>query len=64
MREERMYDLTPDAKFKPKKLWNVTHEEGAKILAETISELSGFYVKAAQIVAARGKRLQSSVRSF
>jgi hypothetical protein len=36
------------------KLWTSKHKEGAQKLADTISEMKGFYVKAAQIIASRG----------
>mmetsp|Transcript_19168 Transcript_19168/g.34770 ORF Transcript_19168/g.34770 Transcript_19168/m.34770 type:complete len:158 (-) Transcript_19168:470-943(-) len=36
------------------RVWNYTHEKGAQQLADIISDLKGFYVKAAQIVATRG----------
>lgn len=34
-------------------LWHIQHQDGAKKMKHTINELKGFYVKAAQIVAAR-----------
>ena len=34
-------------------LWHIQHEDGAARIKHTISNLKGFYVKAAQIVAAR-----------
>ena len=34
-------------------LWNEQHKDGAQKLAETISDLKGFYVKTAQIISAR-----------
>lgn len=36
-----------------KKLWDAQHEDGAAKLAETITNLKGFYVKTAQIISAR-----------
>ena len=35
------------------KMWNAQHEDGAQKLAETITDLKGFYVKTAQIISAR-----------
>ena len=35
------------------KLWDAQHEDGAQKLAETITDLKGFYVKTAQIISAR-----------
>lgn len=35
------------------KLWDAQHTDGAAKLAETITELKGFYVKTAQIISAR-----------
>lgn len=35
------------------KLWNDQHEDGAQKIAETITELKGFYVKTAQIISQR-----------
>ena len=34
-------------------LWDAQHEDGAKKLADTITELKGFYVKTAQIISSR-----------
>lgn len=34
-------------------LWDAQHQDGAKKLAETITELKGFYVKTAQIISSR-----------
>jgi len=35
------------------RLWNNQHEDGAKKLCEVVTELKGFYVKTAQIIASR-----------
>jgi aarF domain-containing kinase len=35
------------------KLWDAQHEDGARRLAETITDLKGFYVKTAQIISTR-----------
>lgn len=43
-------------------IWNSTHVEGAKKLAGTISDMKGFYVKAAQIVAMRGTWMSTGCR--
>jgi aarF domain-containing kinase len=34
-------------------LWDAQHQDGAKKLAETITQLKGFYVKTAQIISSR-----------
>mmetsp|Transcript_33512 Transcript_33512/g.69751 ORF Transcript_33512/g.69751 Transcript_33512/m.69751 type:complete len:614 (-) Transcript_33512:329-2170(-) len=43
-------DLTPD---QVEELWNKQHEDGAAKLANTITNLKGFYVKTAQIISSR-----------
>jgi predicted unusual protein kinase regulating ubiquinone biosynthesis (AarF/ABC1/UbiB family) len=35
------------------KLWIAQHEDGAQKLADTVTQLKGFYVKTAQIISAR-----------
>jgi len=40
--------------YRPQTTWEAQHEAGAQKLYETIAELNGFYVKAAQIIATRG----------
>lgn len=44
-------------------LWDAQHQDGAKKLAETITELKGFYVKTAQIISSRQGKFSSSSSS-
>lgn len=49
--QEFMGKTTPDEEAE--RLWNEQHREGATKLAETITDLKGFYVKTAQIISSR-----------